>query len=84
MAKLGNFALHLFLSGGSGKRLSYGLALHFVSQARVRAVRRTAGLMTPAVGFAATATGIGDGTTAQIAQTGEPLDEIGSSGLQIS
>ena len=83
MAKLGNFALHIFLRGGGGKRLGYRLTLHFVSQARFWAVRRTAGLMTPAVGLAAAAAGSGDGTTAQIAYTGNLLDEIGSSGLQI-
>jgi hypothetical protein len=83
MAKPGNLSLGLFLRGGSGKRLGYGLTMHFVSQARVRAMRRIAGLVTPAVGLAASAAGSGDGTTAQIAQTGDLLDEIGSSRLQI-
>ena len=82
-AKLRNFALGLFLSGGSWKRLGYGLAPIFVSQSRVRAMHRITGLMTPAVGLAATAAGIGDGTATQIAQTGDPLDEIGSSGLKV-
>ena len=47
-------------------------------------MRRITGLVTSTVGLAATATGIGDGTAAQIAQTGDLLEEIGSSGLQIS
>jgi hypothetical protein len=46
-------------------------------------MHRITGLMTPAVGLAATAAGIGDGTATQIAQTGDPLDEIGSSGLKV-
>jgi len=83
VAKLGNFALGLFPGGRRRQRLSYGLALVFECQSRVRAMHRITGLVTPAVGFAATAAGIGDGTTAQIAQTGELLDEIGSSRLQI-
>src|SRR5437879_5024917 len=41
------------------------------------------GLMAATVGFAAAAAGIGNGAAAQIAQTGDLLDEIGSSGHQI-
>ena len=41
------------------------------------------GLVAATVRLAAAATGIGDRTAAQIAQTGDLLDEIGSSGLQI-
>src|SRR6266478_4667041 len=41
------------------------------------------GLMAATVGFAAAAAGIGHGAAAQIAQTGDLLDEIGSSGHQI-
>ena len=46
-------------------------------------MHRITGLVARAVGFAATAAGIGDGTAAQIAQTGDLPEEIGSSGLQI-
>ena len=44
---------------------------------------RLAGLVTAAVRLAATATGIGDGPAAQIAQTGELSDEFGAMRLEI-
>ena len=83
VAELGYFALGLFLSGWRGKRLGYGLALIFESQSRVGAMHRITRLVAPAVGLALTTAGIGDGAAAQIAQTGELLEETGSLGLQI-
>lgn len=83
VAELSYFALGLFLSAWRWKRLGYGLAPTFISQSRVRAMHRIAGLMATAVGLAAATAGIGDGTAAQIAQSRELLDEIGSSGLKI-
>jgi hypothetical protein len=44
-------------------------------------MHRLTGLMAPAIGLAATAARIGDGIAAQIAQTGDLFDEIGSLGL---
>ena len=66
-AKLGNFTLDLFVSGGSGERFGYRLTLIFISQSRVRVMHRITRLVAPSVGFAATAAVIGDGTAAQIA-----------------
>jgi hypothetical protein len=83
VAKLGNLALGLFLSGGSWKRLGYALALIFVGQSRVRAMHGLTGLVAAAVGLATTTAGIGNRTAAQIAQTGDLLGEMSTSGLQI-
>ncbi|MBV9573565.1 MAG: hypothetical protein JOY93_05890 [Acidobacteriales bacterium] len=82
-AKFCNLACGLFPRSGIRERLRHSLSLHFVGQSRVRTMYRLAGLVTAAVRLAATATGIGDGPAAQIAQTGELSDEFGAMRLEI-
>lgn len=79
-AELRDFPLGLAHSGGAGKRLGDRLALHFVGKAEVGTVARLVRLMTAAIGFATAARGGGDGTTAQIAESG---DLNRSSGLDV-
>ena len=74
VAKLGNLALGLFLSGGSWKRLGYALALIFVGQSRVRAMHGLTGLVAAAVGLAALAQAFGQGAAKKPAVQREASD----------
>src|SRR5215472_14376587 len=83
VAKLDNFAFGLFLSGRGRKGLAYRLAIYLVGQARVGTMHRLTGLVAVAISFTAAAAGIGDGATAQIAQSGELLGKVGAARFQI-
>src|SRR5215472_11193010 len=83
VAKLNNFAFGLFLSGRGRKGLAYRLAIYLVGQARVGTMHRLTGLVAVAISYTAAAAGMGDGATAQIAQSGELLGKVGAARFQI-
>jgi hypothetical protein len=82
-AEFSDLAFGLFLGSRSWQRFGDGLALLFVGQAHVWAMNRLAGLVAVTVGFTATAAGIGNGSAAEIAKTGQLFDDFRASKLQI-
>jgi len=76
--EFGNLLFSLLLCGRIGKRFRNGLALHFVSQPRVWAMRGLTGPVTTAVRFAAAANGVGNRSAAEITQTAELAEECGA------
>jgi hypothetical protein len=81
--ELSDLAFGFPLGSRSWQRFGNGLALLFVGQARVWAMKRLVRLVAVTVGFTATAAGIGDGAAAEITKAGQLLDDFGATRFQI-